>query len=147
MAGSLVNVTINGLAELNAKLSEVKNISPELIKAMNKGGGLVSGRAKYRCPVDTGYLRNSIHIHPAEVIGNAVTVIVYTATEYAGYVEFGTGMRGGYPYPTGINLSYDQEYKGQVAQPYMMPALLESKSQINDIVSEAVIKAAMKGSK
>ena len=142
-----VNILINGATQLNSRLERIKNVNPALISAINKATVLVSGRAKYRCPVDTGALRNSIHTHPADADGNTVKGVVYTAKEYAPYVEFGTGRRGSYPYKTKIALAYSSSAAGQVAQPFLMPALLESKSNIQEMISKAVIKAAIANAK
>ena len=139
-----INVEINGASELNTRLERIKNINPDLISAVNKATTLVSGRAKYRCPVDTGALRGSIHPRPADANGNKVIGVVYTAKEYAPYVEFGTGRRGNYPYKTKINLTYSPDHAGQVAQPFLMPALLESKTNIQEMISNAVMKAALR---
>lgn len=147
MSGA-VSLELRGASEVNARFSEVKDaVIPFLTRAINKGTALVSARAKYRCPVDTGALRNSIHIRPALLIGGEVRGIVYTSKEYAAFVEFGTGRRGGYPYSTMVPLTYTAERAGQIAQPYLMPALLESKTEIQRFVNQAVRDAAMKGGK
>ena len=68
------------------------------VRAMEKCGLTAEGYAKKMCPVDTGNLRNSItHTvdegEPAAYIGSN--------TEYAAYVELGTGkyVSGGRPTP------------------------------------------------
>lgn len=137
-----VKVSLNGASEVNARLERIKNINPTLIQAINKATTLVSSRAKYRCPVDTGALRNSIHARPADAKGDTVKGVVYTAKEYAPYVEFGTGQRGGYPYKTKVELAYSSDWKGMIAKPFLMPALLESKTNIQEIINAAVKKAA-----
>ncbi|MDL2235451.1 HK97 gp10 family phage protein [Christensenellaceae bacterium OttesenSCG-928-L17] len=137
-----VRVAIKGIGEVQKRLERIKDISPELIKAVNLSTAMVSSRAKARAPVDKGTLRNSIHARPASVIDKKVIGIVYTALEYAPYVEFGTGRRGGYPYDTNVDLSYSQTIAGQVAQPFMYPALLESEADINEKLRTAVIEAA-----
>lgn len=141
MAG--VKVSVQGISKVDARLERIKNINPALIQAVNKSTALVSGRAKYRCPVDTGALRNSIHARPADAKGDTVVGVVYTAKEYAPYVEFGTGKRGGYPYETKVDLAYSPDWPGMVAQPFLMPALLESKTNIQEIINAAVRKAAV----
>ena len=92
--------------------------------------------------MDTGNLRESIHMEFKDE-GASSEGKVYTNVEYAPYVEFGTGKtgEGTYKYEDeikeryGINLEYKQEawktglgYKinGQVAQPFMYPALKKS---------------------
>lgn len=140
-----INIEINGASELNDRLERLKNVDEGLVQAVNKATLLVSNRAKLRCPVDTGALRSSIHTKSADASGNTVKGIVFTAKEYAPYVEFGTGQRGNYPYETKAKISYSPEHAGQVAQPFLMPALLESKAEVQELVNKAVISSATKG--
>jgi HK97 gp10 family phage protein len=81
--------------------------------------------AKGYCPVLTGRLRDSI----ATVTKNNVTSITgYVApnTPYAGYVEFGTGRRGAESPGAGSG-PYKMSWPGMAAQPYMRPALDETR--------------------
>lgn len=158
MAG--LKVEINGAESIVKNLQQIKN-EDRLVNAIKKACEVVKGRAKLRCPVDEGRLRNSIDTLSVKTEGNKVTGRVGTSVEYAAFVEFGTGSKGSgtYPYPTQVNLSYTDKswtytpdggetfYKtnGHVAQPFLMPALLESKSSINKIVSEAMASGAKKG--
>lgn len=144
-----IQVKIKGVDTLQARLERLKNVDPALIAAINQSTALVSRRAKGRCPVDTGALRASIHTKPADTEdgGKTITGVVYTAKEYAMYVEFGTGKRGNGSYPYEIQngpLAYKADWPGQIAQPFMMPALLESKSEIHQIVHQAVQKAVLR---
>lgn len=143
-----VSVKIKGVSALEARLERIKNVNPALIAGVNKATALVNRRAKYRVPVDTGALRNSIHARPADTEdgGKTVVGVVYTAKEYAPYVEFGTGDLGlgSYPYETKVNLAYKAGWTGHVAQPFLMPALHESYSDIHRIIREAV-QSAVKG--
>lgn len=54
------------------------------------GGFVIEAEAKKRCPVDTGYLRNSIHTEVGDASRTEATAITGTNTEYATHVEFGT---------------------------------------------------------
>jgi HK97 gp10 family phage protein len=140
MAG-VTKIEIRGIAQLNAKLTKViRDGGSGLERGINMAAALVSGRAKALCPVDTGLLRASIHPSAARKKGDEITGGVITATEYAVYVEFGTGVRGNgsYPYPTKQNLAYDGEAKGQVAQPFLGRALHESEYDIDKLVLRAV---------
>lgn len=144
-----VQVKLKGVDTLQARLERLKNVEPALITAINQCTALVSRRAKGRCPVDTGALRTSIHTKPADTEdgGKTVTGVVYTNKEYATYVEFGTGKRGSGSYPYEIQngpLAYKADWPGQIAQPFMMPALLESKSEIHQIVQQAALKAVLR---
>lgn len=123
-------------------------------KTLNKATTLVHGQAKSLAPVDTGGLAGSIRMEvkktPMGYQGR-----VHTNLEYAMYVEFGTGVKGNGTYPyklEGVNLTYkdkgwcywsDKEdkwiyTKGQVAQPYMYPALKNNEKYIEKLFKEGV---------
>jgi hypothetical protein len=60
-----------------------------LVKALEQACIGVEGSAKRRCPARTSHLRNSIthRVEEDEMLGH-----VFTAVEYAPYVEIGTGI-------------------------------------------------------
>lgn len=145
MAGA-INIQIKGASEIIVKLQDMKNLS-KLKPAINKCLAVVEASAKALCPVDTGALRNSIHIRSAKLAGKQLEGVVYTSKEYAMYVEYGTGKRGdgSFPYSLDGALSYDSEWAGQVAQPYMTPALLNNRRAIEFIMTNAVLSLAKGG--
>ena len=93
------------------------DLDSDLLIALEACGILVDDRASLLAPVDTGLLRKSI-THRTKKVGNGGTSEVGTVTEYAPYQEFGT-------------------VKMQ-AQPFLTPALNESKPEINAIIKKAV---------
>ena len=103
---------------------------PAIVAAVTGGCASMVVQAQAIVPVDTGALRDSIHT--VDVVwdgGTRVIGHVVAAQPYAAYVEFGTGVRGAAssgagPYP------YNPKWPGQVAQPYMRPALDSSRPQI-----------------
>lgn len=157
-----VNVTVNGIDSLTHRFNNISKMN--LRKAMSKAVSVVHAQAKALAPVDTGNLAGSIHMDIKEedktIIGR-----VYTNLQYAPYVEFGTGIKGNgtYKYKVkDLNLTYrnsgwvytpdggDTFYytEGQVAQPYMYPALKENESYIKKLFNEeakAILKANSKG--
>ena len=147
MSGNVI-----GADRLKQKLNELAKIQVE--KAVQKAALLVEGQAKLLCPVDTGALRESIHTK-VEKNGNEVKGVVYTATEYAPFVEFGTGTKGQGTYPQqidGLNLQYRQDgwafedpktgetiwTHGQEAQPFMYPALEMNKKKVESILQDSI---------
>lgn len=121
---------------------------------MVKATMLVHGQAKTLAPVDTGNLAGSIH-QEVKVKSKVIEGRVFTNCQYAPYVEFGTGIKGNgsYPYKVdGLNLSYrDSSWvftpdggetfyrtKGQVAQPYMYPALKQNEKYIKQLFKDGV---------
>lgn len=121
---------------------EVKKILSQKIKnAANEIGFFITTEAKKRCPVNKGLLRGSI-IHEVEEKEDSAIVYVGTNTEYAPYVEKGTGLYAEdgngrktpwtYPFEDGFVYTV-----GQKPQPFLYPAFDENKKKIQDFVKEA----------
>lgn len=137
MAGA-VEVKIVGVEKLVKKLSTNSTMTA-VKRTVVEGTAAVNGTAKNLCPVDTGNLRGSIHMSVAtdrtQVVGK-----VSTSTEYAMYVEFGTGTRGKsslHPMSKELGLAYG-DIKGMVAHPYMYPALEQHRKKILNDIGKAV---------
>jgi HK97 gp10 family phage protein len=101
-------------------------IVPGVRASVQASVDLIQQTARTYCPVETGALRDSI---TTEVDDSGATVVgsVGPHMPYAEYVEFGTGRRGDPAVP------HNEDWPGQVAQPYMRPALDESKGSILDL--------------
>lgn len=143
-------IKIIGVARLIKKLDNLKNI--DMTPAVAKATALVQGSAKAKVAVDTGALRGSISKDVRRAMSGSVVGRVFTNMEYAPMVEFGTGAKGSgtYPYsPKGINLTYRQTpwgfedengnfvwTNGQVAQPFMYPALKQNESKIKKLLRD-----------
>lgn len=130
----MAQITIKGTKELQNLL---KNIgTAPLERTIKKVTVEVQGQAKALAPANTGTLRNSIKMN---YDSNKKEGRVYTNNDYATYVEFGTGVRGNGTYPDGEKkLTYNQNWKGQVAQPYMYPALQFGKSKAQKILKQEI---------
>ena len=148
----MARVTIKGIDSLTQRFNKIANM--ELKTAVNKATQLVHGQAKALAPVDNGGLAGSIHMQVKDT-GKELQGRVYTNLEYAPFVEFGTGVNGNgtYPYQVeGFNLEYKNKgwayydedkgewiyTRGQVAQPYMYPALKENEKTIKQILKDGV---------
>lgn len=125
------------------KLNNLANVSVD--EALEKVCLIVENSAKTKAPVDSGNLRNSI---THEVIGNEG--IVGTNVEYAPYVEFGTGLfssqgdgRKDVPWRYQSADGTWHTTSGQNPQPYLQPALLENKKNIEKIFKDT-LKEALK---
>ena len=109
------------------------------IKGLTESCLMVQAQAKMFTPVKTGQLRDSISYEVDEKTGK-----VGTPLEHGLYVEFGTGefaekgdgRRGGWTY---------QDEKGnwvfttgQRPKPFLKPAFRENKSNIIELLGEAV---------
>ena len=105
------------------------------LRALEKCGLTAEKYAKLMCPVDTGNLRNSIthQLQPSEP-----AVYIGTNSEYAAYVELGTGKY----YPGGRQTPWVyQDAKGQWhlthgqrAQPYLKPAVADHADTYRSII-------------
>lgn len=86
--------SIDGLDELLATLSGLGgDIKESSRKGLEKGAKKIQKNAKLLSPVDIGHLRDSIKTK-SETTHDGAKAQVFTNTEYAPYVEFGTGQRG-----------------------------------------------------
>lgn len=104
-------------------------LSPALLDACS----LVQSSAVAHAPHDTGNLQRSIEISMEDLQG-----VVYTNTEYAPYVEIGTGIHSS----KGTGRKTPWRYKGahgwvttdgNPPQPFMQPALDECQQKILDL--------------
>ncbi len=128
------NFRANATAKPGDTSRIIAKIVPRIIAAVDNAADHVLEVSKQLCPVDTGELVSSggrITVWQ----GNKVTGTVSYSAAHAAYVEFGTGQRGAAsagagPYP------YRHDWKGMVAQPYLRPALDESRAAIIDAFRE-----------
>ena len=81
---------VKGIDELSKDLKALKTDAQNMALIAVAGGLVIEGQSKIICPVDTGYLRNSIHTDILEASATGAIAGVGTNTEYAPYVEFGT---------------------------------------------------------
>lgn len=149
-------IKIKNADRLLHRLNNIANM--ELEDTMFKATKKVHAQAKALAPTNKheggGFLRESIHMEVKKT-SHSIQGRVYTNTQYAPYVEFGTGIKGKGTYPydiKGLNLSYrdtpwvytpdDGETfyytKGQKAQPYMYPALKENEKYIKQLFKNGV---------
>lgn len=105
------------------------------LQSLEECGLVAEGYAKLLCPVDTGNLRNSIthQVQPSEL-----AVYIGTNSEYAAYVELGTGKY----YPGGRQTPWTYQdaagrwhiTHGQRAKPYLKPAVADHAQQYRGII-------------
>lgn len=150
------NITIKNIDRLTKRLNNVSTI--DMVPMVNKATLIVEAQAKALCDgfqFPTGALKGSIH-PKVEIKGKNVIGSVYTSLNHAPYIEFGTGIKGNgtYPYSVkGLSLEYrstpwvyndgDQFWytKGQVAKPFMYPALNMNKERIRNLFQSEYKKA------
>ena len=109
-------------------------VTPAVVASVTAGCKLIQEAAQGYCPVDTGALRDSITVDVKET-GTTVVGTVGPHTDYASYVEYGTGRKGT-PAPYAHT-----DKPGMVAQPYMRPALDENRDPILDLFKGQLAQA------
>ena len=154
-------VEVKGLGALLAKLNSMGgNVDTAIEKGTRSAAGFIRDAAKMNCTADTGTLRASIHSQ-YQRDGSTHKGIVSTNCEYAPYVEFGTGPTGNgtYPYPVpGLRYKADKWLgkipdigwrwvSGQVAQPYLYPALRDNKGEVLKRYEQAITREIVKAAK
>lgn len=150
-------IKVVGINKLATKLGRMKSeILPYVERGVNQATIMVEGRAKMLCPTNKycagGELRQSIH-PDTKILGDKAIGKVSTTKEYAAFVEFGVGIKGQISNRNKkIPLAYRQTpwtytpdngesfYRtiGNVAQPYLYPALQQSKNEVKQLIINSV---------
>lgn len=134
-----IKLEVENLDEVLADIAKTE----ALRHALERACALVERSAKEKAPKDTGALRRSI-TSEVEVSPNEISATVFTPLEYAPYVEYGTGLfaengngRKDVPWNYQDDEGNWHSTSGQHPQPFMRPALEESREEILRILKEA----------
>lgn len=109
-------------------------------KALGKACALVEASAKQKAPKGNGDLRRSITSKTSAEEG-----VVFTALEYAPYVEFGTGLFAESGGRTDVPWNYQDDAgewhstSGMKPTPYMRPALHENREEIKRVIKRELL--------
>lgn len=127
-----VNLSASAIFKPRSELGRFVDvhITPAVRAAVEESCQVIEDAAKAMCPVDTGALRDSI-THEVEELPKTIRGTVGPHTDYAVYVEFGTGVRGSSSPGAGPG-PYSSTWPGMVAQPYMRPAADENREKVFD---------------
>jgi HK97 gp10 family phage protein len=132
-----------GLEKLDKKLSKME--AADITQTMKQACAYVEGEAKQLCPVDDGYLRQSI-AYRVESSGTQIQGVVGTTVEYAPYVHQGTGIYAVNGDGRKDRWSYQDEKGqwhstiGQKPQPFLEKALDNNKEEVEKILQEGFRK-------
>lgn len=107
---------------------------------VGRGAVVIQEEAQATVAVRTGDLRDSIQAQPPVVSGSVVSAEVTAGTDHAFFVEYGTGRRGAASAGAG-DVSYNEDWPGMAAQPYMRPALDTRRQDVFDAIAEEVAGA------
>ena len=112
------------MADLTDAIRHFRSVPDNLLKALKESfvevGELITSDAKSNCPVDTGFLRDSIKSN-VKVENDDVLCEVVATAEYASFIELGTSR--------------------MVAQPFIRPAIESNKDKINELIKKSVKRA------
>lgn len=139
-----MSVKIEGLEHLNKTLETLLS-TENMTQAMGQACAAVEASAKKKAPKDSGALRRSI-ASKVEAEGGDIQGIVYTALEYAPYVEYGTGLFAESNGRTDVPWVYQDDEgnwhstKGQKPQPFLRPALNENRKTVVKILGGGIKK-------
>ena len=139
-----MSVKIEGLEHLNKTLETLLS-TENMTQAMGQACAAVEASAKKKAPKDSGALRRSI-ASKVEAEGGNIQGIVYTALEYAPYVEYGTGLFAESDGRTDVPWVYQDDEgnwhstKGQKPQPFLRPALNENRKTVVKILGGGIKK-------
>lgn len=128
------DVKVEGLDAILEKIEGIAN-GEDIIQRLGIACALVERTAKELAPKDNGELRRSI---TSKVEGTQG--IVFTALEYAPYVEYGTGLFAEEAGRQDVPWCYQDDEgewhstSGQKPQPFMRPALNQNRAQILKIL-------------
>ena len=139
-----MSIEFKGLDDVLKGLEEAASID-NYEDALKKACALVERSAKQKAPKGNGELRRSIE-SKIERDSDTIRGVVFTALEYAPYVEYGTGLfaenggRQDVPWNYQDDKGNWHSTSGQHPQPYMRPALDENREKILRIIKEGLTK-------
>jgi hypothetical protein len=102
------------------------NVTPAIEDGVAAIGERILATAQFIAPEDTGELRDSGKVVVIRTDKTATAHVVFDSG-HAGYVEYGTGIRGAASEGAGP-YAYDPNWPGMPAQPYLRPALDEERA-------------------
>jgi len=140
--GKTVTIEVLGVDNI---IKDCKTIAQtrRMKQAINKATGIVLDTAVRIVPKRNGALQQSICMNYIDT-GDEYTGRVFTNMEYAVYVEYGTGVRGAMTAATNgaktniPGLTYQMDWAGQIAQPFMYPALKWNEQKISKMIEDAI---------
>ena len=142
-----LDIDVGGLDEIAESLgATLEEVLPAAMKGVGKAAQSVSKTARMLVPVDSGDLQKRIRARAPKIDGDTVEAKVVANTDYAVYVEYGTGERGAESdLPAGMPpATYSTDWNGQTAQPYMYPAYKQNEQKTRDTIADEIRKAVGK---
>lgn len=114
-----LKVTIEGGKEIARRLNKMEDAAANVLMTAAKAGGEIAlDDARMRCPVDTGALRDSLHMAEGTKKPKKADVKI----EYDKDIKYGTFVELG--------------ARGRPANPFMRQAVDENLDKINEAITE-----------
>lgn len=135
-------IKFEGLEDVLKRFDDLGDISA-LEAAMGRAAAYVEGEARKKAPKGNGALRNSIQSR-VDKDNDEIVGVVFTPLEYAPYVEYGTGLFAENGGRKDVPWNYQDDEgewhstSGMKPQPFMRPAINESREQVIRILEESI---------
>ena len=134
---------IRGLDDVLREIDEVVG-EEKVIRNVQRACALVERAAKENAPKGTGELRRSITSKVETEAGNVIGII-FSALEYAPYVEYGTGLfaesgngRKDVPWNYQDDEGNWHSTSGMHPRPFLRPAIQDNRTKIIEILKEGI---------
>lgn len=111
-------------------------ITPGVRASVEASAEYVLDQAQQLVPVDTGELKGSGQTRIVDTDKSVVGHVDFTA-DHAGFVEYGTGLRGAEG-PSPGPYAYNTNWPGMEAQPYLRPALDLAREVIKELFASNI---------
>ncbi len=119
-----VQTTVAGATAIVKDLKAMEDAAAAvLMKAAKAGGQIALEQAKRNCPVDTGALKQSLHLTE----GKATKITATVQVDYDKSLKYGTHVELG--------------SRNRPANPFMRNAVDNNQNQINDAITSELSKA------
>ncbi len=118
------------------RFAEVR-LTPGIREGAEEWIQAVFDRSQQLVAVDTGELKSSGEIIPTRETGKTIVCGMHYTAGHAAYVEYGTGARGAGS-PGAGDVTYNPDWPGMPAQPYVRPAYDEYREQAPDFISNKI---------
>lgn len=111
-------------------------VTPGVRASVEASAEYVLEQAQQLVPVDTGELKSSGQTRIEDTEKSVVGHVDFTA-DHAGFVEYGTGIRGAESANPGP-YAYNMNWPGMEAQPFLRPALDSAREVIKELFASNI---------
>lgn len=139
---SFISVSVN-IPDLKKVFKELEG-APIILDSFAEAAALEAQNLAIRdVPKDLGFLASSINIEPNRSVAPSGVWVLKANSEYAPYVEFGTGGKVDVPEELknfALQFKGQKDIAGQKAQPYLYPSALVGQKKFKDFLLKWIDK-------